>query len=310
MEKQQLWQKLCRNAEILKLDMDLFGALKDFFNTLDMDFFAGCSEKTLSDFPHEEAGRVVGKENMPRLYLLCIVDNYDSALELHQKNNWPMDVFNDLKCWECVAVRDFGFWGLSARIFSWQQDCFKGVVKQFGRLQCNDISLFAPKLSLYRQKDGSILSRSAFEKGNPPHPDLTYGDKVINLHIPASGPLKMDECRASIRAMCRFCEEFYPDWDFKAVVCSSWLLDPQFREFLPESANIIRFQKLGHSLTIPGWDATRETIWRIWGAPGLDMPFEKLPARTTLEKGSADFLRQGRRFQEGLLVIFRDELAF
>lgn len=308
MEKAQMWQKLCKNAESLNLDMTFFGALQDFFNTLDMDFFTACAEKMQDGFPHEEAAQTVGKENMPRLYLLCTVAAYDKALEFYKKNNWPLDVFSDLKCWESVGARDFGCWGLSARIFSWQQACFTGEVKQFGRLQCNDISLFFPKLSLYRQKDGTLLSLPAFQKDNPPHPDLTYGDKVINLHIPASGPLKMEDCRASIRAMCRFCEEFYPDYDFKAVVCSSWLLDPQFREFLPESANIVQFQKLGHNLVLPNRDETREVIWRIWGVPGLNMPVEELPCRTTLEKGVADFLRQGKRFLEGQLVIFRDEI--
>ena len=66
--------------------------------------------------------------------------------------------------------------------------------------------------------------------------------------------------------------------------------------------------QLGHNLICPDRDETREVIWRIWGAPGLATPIDQLPARNSLERGVVDFLKQGRRFQEGLLVIFKDEI--
>ena len=39
--------------------------------------------------------------------------------------------------------------------------------------------------------------------------------------------------------MSRFCQEFYPDYDYKAIVCYSWLLDPQFKEFLRSNSGAV-----------------------------------------------------------------------
>ena len=87
-------------------------------------------------------------------------------------------------------------------------------------------------------------------------------------------------------------------------------LDPLFQTFLAPGANIVQFQKLGHLLTCPGRDQTPEVIWRLWGLPGRERPFDELPARTALERGVVEHLKKGGRFEEGLLVIFRDELNF
>ena len=308
------WHFLCENARIPGLDTEEFSKLEPFFQTLDPVFFSDCVEKVFSNFPHDEVRSRFGAGELEKFYLLCIIANFQRTEQLYRTLGWPEDslreILSDLRCWEPVMLRDRGHYGLSPRLFSWAQDCLTGGVKQFGRLQCNDIHLFALKQSLYRQPDGSLKMLPAFEKGNPANPDLTYGDKTINLHIPASGALKASDCMESIRRMCGFCDKFHPDYDYKAIVCYSWLLDPQFAEILPESSNIVQFQKLGHNLPYSVCDQTREVIWRIWGVPGLSLPVEKLPCRNTLERGVAEFLKQGRRFGEGVLVIFKDELKF
>lgn len=306
------WSMLCENARFFGLDTAEFAKLEPFFQQLDKDFFAECAEKVIGNFPFQKVTECFKSGELEKFHLLCIIANYQKVVELYRTSGWPEDslqeILSDLKCWEPVMLRDLGYLGLSQRLFIWAQACLNGEVKQFGRLQCNDIHLFALKLSLYRQADGTLKEFPAFQKGNPASPDLTYGDKTINIHIPARGPLKADECMASFRRMSRFCQAFYPDYDYKAIVCYSWLLDPQFKEFLPETSNIVQFQKLGHNLICPGRDETREVIWRIWGVPGLSTPIDQLPARNAMERGVVDFLKQGRRFQEGLLVIFKDEL--
>ena len=101
--------------------------------------------------------------------------------------------------------------------------------------------------------------------------------------------------------------EFCPDYEWKAFVCCSWMLDPQFRTFLKPESNVVQFQKLGHLFTLD-LDATDETIWRLWGEQGRNTAVEKLPVRTSMERGVVDFLQKGGSFKEGCLVIFRDEL--
>ena len=54
---------------------------------------------------------------------------------------------------------------------------------------------------------------------------LSPGDPIINLHIPADGPLLPEQCADAVQQMWDF---FHQQTDFKvkAVCCESWLLDP------------------------------------------------------------------------------------
>ena len=65
---------------------------------------------------------------------------------------------------------------------------------------------------------------------------------------------------------------------------------------------------MGYNLVCPGRDQTEEVIWRLWGVPGRGKAPSELPVRTSMERGVVEHLKKGGRFQEGLLVIFRDEL--
>ena len=292
--------------------MQGFSALESSFRSLDPAFFSLCADAmTTGNFPFSEVEAKLPEGEREKFYLLCAVANYQSLVEHYEKNGYPQemlrDVQGDLKLWMDVAMRDFGFFGLSCRIFHWAVSCFTGDVKQIGRLQFNDIHDFYLKLSLYRQPDNTLKALPAFQKDNPPDPDLTWHDKTISLHIPASGPLKVEDCRDSIRRMYEFSAKFHPDYQIKAAVCYSWLLDPVFQKLLPESSNIVQFQKLGYLLPYPESDQTQEVIWRIWGVPGLKMPVEQLPAKTGIEKGVKSHLLAGGKFIEGVLVIFPGE---
>ena len=107
--------------------------------------------------------------------------------------------------------------------------------------------------------------------------------------------------------MCEFSVKFHPDYDFKALVCYSWLLDPQFRRLLNPGSNILAFQKIGHILPLDT-DETDEVVWRIWGEAGRDLSPDRLPKSSSMERAVSQFLKCGGRFREGLMVIFRDEL--
>ena len=108
--------------------------------------------------------------------------------------------------------------------------------------------------------------------------------------------------------MKEFFNKFAPDYGFKALVCTSWMLDPQYQELLPESSNIRQFQKLGHLISLPERDTTEGTMWRIWGDAAKNLPPDKLPANTSLEKAVRQHLLNGGKMHSGLLVIFPDEI--
>lgn len=304
------WDELCRNAENLYLDQGEFRKLESFFKEVSPLFFRECAGRTLLDFPMETVKSTYRGKDFCRFLLLCIVANYGNLAALYREKQYHSrmldEISHDLRVWEDTLFRDLDGYGLTERIFLWERDCLTGVIKQFGRLQAETMQIFLPQLSVYR-KNGSLEILPALRPGNPPMPDLSVNDKIVNLHIPASGSLAKPLCLNSFYRIRTFMSEFCPDYEWKAFVCCSWMLDPQFRTFLKPESNVVQFQKLGHLFTLD-LDATDETIWRLWGEQGRNTAVEKLPVRTSMERGVVDFLQKGGSFKEGCLVIFRDEL--
>lgn len=129
---------------------------------------------------------------------------------------------------------------------------------------------------------------------------LKGGDAVINLHIPADGPLDTDACRAVMARMKTIFRD-YIGTDVKALICESWLLDPQFPAILPEDSNLVRFQRLGHILPYIG---CADTVMRVYGVKARDGgSIDAWPLRTGLQRRLAAFSRSGGRFRNGFFYI-------
>lgn len=73
---------------------------------------------------------------------------------------------------------------------------------------------------------------------------IKYGDPVISLHIPkAGGAFTKEVLDATFDEIRAFMKRHFPDFDYRALVCGSWLLDPQLEELLGEESNIVKFGK-------------------------------------------------------------------
>lgn len=70
---------------------------------------------------------------------------------------------------------------------------------------------------------------------------LRDGDPVLDMHIAADGKLDIRECGKSMREAEQFFARYFPEGGFRAYVCTSWLLDSQFRQLLSPSQNIVQF---------------------------------------------------------------------
>ncbi|REE67661.1 hypothetical protein A8990_14121 [Paenibacillus taihuensis] len=70
---------------------------------------------------------------------------------------------------------------------------------------------------------------------------LRDGDSVLDIHIAADGKLDIRECGESMREAEQFFARYFPEGGFRAYVCTSWLLDSQFRQLLAPSQNIVQF---------------------------------------------------------------------
>ncbi|MEC4017579.1 acyltransferase domain-containing protein [Streptomyces sp. H27-D2] len=164
----------------------------------------------------------------------------------------------------------------------WLTFHFRGELYQLGRLQFE------------RARVGVRTGRAIAASGGPVGP----GDPGLGVHIPDfRGPLTPTACARSLALARAFFPRHFPDETYPVAACHSWLLDAQLREYLPADSNIVRFQDCFR----PGYEETdpsdTEPIGFVFGDP--DLPVEKLPRRTVLERAIADHLLAGRHWYGG-----------
>ncbi|TQM78681.1 hypothetical protein FHX81_0957 [Saccharothrix saharensis] len=124
------------------------------------------------------------------------------------------------------------------------------------------------------------------------------GDTTLGLHIPEAGPLTPQAVEASLDQARAFFPRHFPDEHHTTFSCGSWLLDPQLLHYLPEDANIVRFQQrfeLEPYEQPEGIDADVEVLRFVFRT--LTTPLDRLPRRTALQRAAVDHLKAGRHWQ-------------
>lgn len=128
---------------------------------------------------------------------------------------------------------------------------------------------------------------------------------VLGVHIPAAGPfhgpMTPEACEESFRQAVAFFRRHFPGHDFRAFTCKSWILDSQLARSLPESSNIVRFQR--RFTLVPVRGATdAQTIERVWGVPlartaGWD--WRAAPRDSRMRALLAEHVEHGGRWRMG-----------
>ena len=125
-------------------------------------------------------------------------------------------------------------------------------------------------------------------------PGFRRGDATLGVHIPATGPLVPSECDASFALAGAFVKRHFPEHDFRVATCTSWLLDEQLADYLPDDSNIVRFQRR-FTLVDGAIDDGRDTLRFVFDR--VPKSIDELPQRTTLERAIVGHLRNGGRWR-------------
>lgn len=149
------------------------------------------------------------------------------------------------------------------------------------------------------------LGRLQFELGSwrvPVHESascpLADGEPILDVHIPDIGPFGPDACDESIARAREFFPRFFPDFDYRAFGCWSWLLDPQLAEYLSPESNIMRFQKRFEPVKTAQQHDGPAVMFVFRMHP--DTPIEDLPQRTSLERAVVRHIQSGGRWNSCL----------
>lgn len=125
---------------------------------------------------------------------------------------------------------------------------------------------------------------------------LEKGDPVLGLHIPPFGKMSPEQIDKTIEEAKAFAKEHFPDYEYKAFTCSSWLMDPQLDEILDRESNIVKFRQRFHSLTRKS-DGTAVFNF-IFNKPDMNFEIKDLPEDTKLQRALKKQYIEGKVIHE------------
>lgn len=182
-----------------------------------------------------------------------------------------------------------------------------GTNGEYAREQAGWESIFTENDSCYRGhplspsghaiRDAVQLTKSDWREV------LRRGAPVLEVHIAEGSPMTHSLCRASYLEADRFVADHFPERDFDAFVCSSWLLNSQFQRILRPESNIVKFQK--DYYMIPLLSDEKETYWRVFGKAELD----KASRDTTLRRAIIEFAESGGKLYGGGGFMLRGSIT-
>ncbi|MBR6747617.1 MAG: hypothetical protein IKM07_01660 [Clostridia bacterium] len=99
------------------------------------------------------------------------------------------------------------------------------------------------KLTGYTYTEKGLLDRTPVTLDmNEWEPFIVKGDPVVSLHIPGNARFTPDVVDQSLVYGKEFLAKYFPDFHYKAFICSSWLLGTDLAQFVREDSNILKFQ--------------------------------------------------------------------
>ena len=207
------------------------------------------------------------------LVICCMVHLKEVYIEKGYTAEFFAHMVKDLnyKISECKKVH--GFYGCQRLV--WYEGFFKLERFSLGRLQYEWIDM------LYDYND--VLKK---------------GDRILNVHIPSSGPLTRESVMKSLDEAYRFYGANYKDG--LAVICTSWLIYPKTSQLCPPGSNIRNFYEL-FDIIAEFEDKADSVRWRIFHTNTLD--YKSLPRDTGLQRILYDYLNNGNHLGTGVGIV-------
>lgn len=142
----------------------------------------------------------------------------------------------------------------------------------------------------YVAKDKIVLQKSAWQKV------LEKGDPAIRLHIPPLGKMTPEMIDKTIEAAKEFAKKHFPEFEYKAFVCHSWLMDTQLDTLLNPESNIVKFSQRFHRLTLK---SKGEDVFNfIFNKPDMNFKIQDLPENSSLQKTLKEHYLDGKAIYE------------
>ena len=104
--------------------------------------------------------------------------------------------------------------------------------------------------------------------------------------------------------MNRFMVKYFPDFEYHAFYCRSWIISPNLKHVLSPSSNIIQFIDMFQIYDV---DLTSESYKR-WVFKNGQLGIDDFPQDTSLQRNLTAYLKTGAQLGEGMGIITRKSL--
>lgn len=133
---------------------------------------------------------------------------------------------------------------------------------------------------------------------------LSPGDNILDVHIPGGSKMDHEACGQSFKEAADFFAEYFPELNFSAYHCETWLLDPQLQQLLPASSNIVKFQREFYLYPVLSFES--RIYHELFGAKAEDL--SNAPQNTSIQRAVINHVSAGKSFWEQAGFILKDDL--
>ena len=127
------------------------------------------------------------------------------------------------------------------------------------------------------KRERTVLSKSEW------HVLINAGDPMISVHIPPAAKLSDEAIEEAFALTKEFADLYYPEFDYKGFICSSWLMDRHLVDMLGEKSNISRFCKRFNRISKKS--PARSVFSFVFLRSDVDnVDYASLPENTSLER--------------------------
>ncbi len=127
---------------------------------------------------------------------------------------------------------------------------------------------------------------------------LAPGDPVLHIHIPGGESMDFDRCGEAFERALDFFPRHFPDYQFNAFTCGSWILNTAIQDLASPQSNMVRFQREVYLFPIGLSDDSLPA--GLFGGLLREMPddLSTAPRETSLQRAYLDAVEAGE-YQAG-----------
>ena len=241
--------------------------LRDIHLLADPEKWQGARTRLKEKYAPDEDGMKI---------LACMMRAMQDSYVLYIEEKIPEQIFADtMKCFTRFLKEhevSFGCCGFDRDFWTGRQ--LSLLLFRIGELEFEIVS-----------EEGEKAEMSQSEKRSP---------YLLHVHIPSDADLSPECCDESFRMADQFFAEHFPETAGSKFACDSWLLSPALKELLPKGSRILQFQ---NRFEVKSWNK-EEDAYLEWVFKRKDLPLEKLPEETSLQRKMKAYVLQGGKIGE------------